>query len=228
MLETSEWREVADLDLSDRLIVENADLPGRPQVWMEQKSWKGKTGGRSIVTLILAELPLSSGALRSGVTKSTSKTGISWIEWSPDGSMLAVRNGERKAFSIQYNVGKFLSLTTDEDAAPSSVFIFALTAVEKSTTSRFHRPFLHSVLVLSQAIRKAVWRPSQRVSQTELAVVCASEALYIWRLHDEGEVCEGIPIPILSFRANDAVFAPDASKLLLVSETETYCCAVDS
>lgn len=94
MLETSEWREVANLDLSDQLIVEEADLPGRPQVWVEQKSWKGNTGGRSIVTLVQAELPLSSGALRSDITKSPSKTGISWMEWSPDGSMLAVRNGE--------------------------------------------------------------------------------------------------------------------------------------
>lgn len=77
-------------------------------------------------------------------------------------------------------------------------------------------------------MRKAVWRLSQRSSLSELVIVCGTEALYLWRLLSEGEICEGIPIPIASFRAADVVISPDGTKLMLVSENDTYCCAIDS
>lgn len=62
----------------------------------------------------------------------------------------------------------------------------------------------------------------------QLAIICSTDALYLWHLRDDEEVCEGIPIPTSAFRTRDATFSLDASKLMLVSETGLYCCAVDS
>lgn len=93
LLETDEWNEVATLDLSKRVIEAHANLPSRPHVWREQHAWRGDTGGRGIVTLGVAHLPISPAALRPDTIKGNPRAGICWMEWSPDGTLLAVRNG---------------------------------------------------------------------------------------------------------------------------------------
>ena len=122
ILESSEWLECASLDLAKRTIGAPpasvvSSVYGPLKAWREPTNWFEETRARGIVTckfdflLILfpshrltskttpvepASLPIAPAALRVDTGKASPKLGVSWMQWSPDGSLIASFNGERK------------------------------------------------------------------------------------------------------------------------------------
>ncbi|KAN0066414.1 hypothetical protein ACQY0O_000508 [Thecaphora frezii] len=211
ILENEEWSEDCTFDLSKRMISgpngDEALVPyGRLRGWREPQNWFEDTHARGIVSFETASLPVAPAALRVVTDKANPKLGVSWMEWSPDGHLIASFN----------------------ERFPFTLFIHAFSSDDPGEQIR---PYLLSVLQLNLPVKRATWRPAHC---GKLAVVCESQAIYTWELLDDptSEVrytqrVEAIPIPIDDFRATEVRWSPDGQKILIVSN-HTFCCAFET
>ncbi|SPO35047.1 related to wd-repeat protein 8 [Pseudozyma flocculosa] len=211
ILESQEWTETCSFDLSKRLIggqgaSEATSAYGRLQAFREPLNWLEETHARGIAPFEMASLPLSPAALRTDTEKPNPKLGISWMDWSPDGHLIASFN----------------------ERLPFTLFVHAFSSEEASAPSR---PSLLSVLQTNMPIKRVAWKPAHR---GKFAVVCDTQALYTWELLDDScgdgsftQRAEAIPIPTDDFRASDVRWSPDGQKILIASD-QTFCCAFET
>ncbi len=142
ILESTEWEEVACLDLSSSSIRASKDTAALPVygpliAWREPSSWLEETRGRGIVALEQASLPFSLSASKSDTSRPNTRAGIAWMAWSPEGNLLAAFN----------------------DRLPNAVWIYAFSEPGSSEGRVFgKKPRLLAVLQLNSTARKVCWR----------------------------------------------------------------------
>lgn len=173
-------------------------------VWREPRRWFEATQGQGIVSLERDELPIDPPTPRQD---DPLKSGVCWLEWNGDGSILAARN----------------------EALPSTVFVYTFEGLaERSIDARLS---LHAVLVLSSPIYSLAWKPDQHGT---LAIVSGQSAVYLYSTQGTGEQsAEAIAIPngawstthAEHFSATRLTWSPDGHALLLADAT-SFCCVV--
>lgn len=213
ILESTEWEEVACLDLSSSSIRASKDTAALPVygpliAWREPSSWLEETRGRGIVALEQASLPFSLSASKSDNSRPNTRAGIAWMAWSPEGNLLAAFN----------------------DRLPNAVWIYAFSEPGSSEGRVFgKKPRLLAVLQLNSTARKVCWR-SGHVGK--LGVVCDNRAIYTWELIPTADKqyrqrAEAIPIPNDDLKASQLQWSPDGQKILLASDS-LFCCAFEA
>ena len=173
-------------------------------VWREPRRWFEATQGQGIVSLERDELPIDPPTPRQD---DPLKSGVCWLEWNGDGSILAARN----------------------EALPSTVFVYTFEGLaERSIDARLS---LHAVLVLSSPIYSLAWKPDQHGT---LAIVSGQSAVYLYSTQGTGEQsAEAIAIPngawstthAEHFSATRLTWSPDGHTLLL-ADAASFCCVV--
>ena len=217
ILESTEWEEVACLDLSSSSIrpsknAASLSMYGPLIAWREPLNWLEETRARGIVGFEQASLPISLSASKSEAGKAGSKSGIAWMAWSPEGNLLA-------AFNERW---------------PHAVWIFAFAEHRENKVSD-GSPRLLSVLHLNGSARRMCWRPGH---VGKLGVVCDNRAVYTWELISTStsqpssstqyrQRAEAIPIPNDDLKAGHLQWSPDGQKILLASD-QLFCCAFEA
>ncbi|PWN40502.1 YVTN repeat-like/Quino protein amine dehydrogenase [Ceraceosorus guamensis] len=177
--------------------------------WREPHRWIEETGGRGIITLEQNTLPVAPPAVRVDHTKPFPKSGVSWLSWSPDGSLIASRN----------------------ENVPGTIYIWL---VEPQSASA---PILLAMLLLAAPVTRACWQPAGTREDSAIAatgatlgLVCGTSAIYQWsRNPEKSQNAEAIPIPIDGFAAHVLRWSPDGANLLLADATAgAFCCAIDA
>jgi hypothetical protein len=138
------------------------------------------------------------------------------------------------------------------DNHPAALYILAFPVAEESAIDQRTQPYLFSIIMTSSAVLHATWEPARpnasRDERSTLAFITSqSQSIHFWNHKDHTQMVEAIPIPIgesftssfnspllltlpLSdaFYPNDFAYAPDGTKLLITSQNETYCCAIEA
>lgn len=143
----------------------------------------------------------------------------------------------------------FYTLLSDNH--PAALYIFAFPTAEESAVDQRTQPYLFSIIMTSSAVLYATWKPARpnasRDERSTLAFITSqSQSIHLWNHKDHIQKVEAIPIPIgeiftssfdsllltlsLSddFYPIDFAYAPDGTKLLITSQNETYCCAIEA
>ncbi|SNX81476.1 related to wd-repeat protein 8 [Melanopsichium pennsylvanicum] len=211
ILESIEWEQVACLDLSNSSIRSSKDTASMPMygpliAWREPLNWLEEIRARGIVGLEQASLPFSLSTSKSELHKSGSKSGISWMAWSPQGNLLAALN----------------------EGLPNAVWIFAFSEPSEARITG-SSPRLLAVLQLNGAARRICWRPGH---VGKLGIVCETRAVYTWELIATSPTqyrqrAEAIPVPNDDLKATQLQWSPDGQKILIASD-QLFCCAFEA
>lgn len=211
ILESTEWEEIACLDLSSSSIRSSKDtaslsIYGPMIAWREPLSWLEETRARGIVALEQASLPISLSASKADAAKSNVKVGVSWMAWSSGGNLLAAFN----------------------ERLPHTVWIFAFAEPGEGRVSG-NSPRLLAALQLNSAAHRLCWRPGHI---GKLGIVCDNRAIYTWELIQTSPTqyrqrSEAIPIPNEDLKASHLQWSPDGQKILLASDN-LFCCAFEA
>ncbi|UZJ51506.1 hypothetical protein CBS101457_000826 [Exobasidium rhododendri] len=217
ILESREWSMGACLDLSKKVVAdcEASKVMGPLTAWREPYDWKRETGGRGIVEYERVDTPFTLPSVRIDMSANSNfKTGIVWLEWNHNGSLLAVRN----------------------DNQPAAVYVYAFPPLDPREGDQRIQPYLLAVSMLSSSITLAAWKPvaadQVHLPDSSLAVInVEGQSIHLWSYQgglSPRQVVEAIPIPIDDFQASDFAFAPDGNKILITSHDDTFCCAIEA
>ncbi|MCO5573516.1 hypothetical protein L7F22_027287 [Adiantum nelumboides] len=209
LIETREWSECTSFDLS--CLASSRVQTDSALGWKEPSEWESDVSNRTIKSFEPFVLPAVLPSTQGELHKLNPKVGISCLEFNDSGDMLAVRS----------------------DDLPNTLFIFAI-----PSSSFDGLPSLLSVINLSYTISQTLWRPSKsehddlELRIDELSFMSQTNAIYTWRRTrtraEDLQIVEAIPIPIDAFVAKQASFSPDGRTMIITSDNNTFCCAMDA
>ena len=153
-------------------------------------------------------MPFTVASLCINMSSGTgAKSGIGWLEWNHDGTLLGVRNGACRPPLCVHRCRLHWFLRLGIDNHPAVVYIYAFPRTADQEHIERIPPYLLSVVTLASTVTVSAWRPvpERRQGQaqdgrSDLAIMTShSQSIHLWSYRAGAtpiQVVEAIPIPV--------------------------------
>lgn len=152
------------------------------------------------------DVPFTVPSLQIDMSRPTrSRSGITWMEWNHEGTLLGVRNGEWYSVTPASVQQSHLSLLFRADNHPAALYLFAFPPAREDALDQRVHPYLLGIVMTSSAITLASWRPASpdadgHAKSTLAFITSHSPSIHLWTHQAAGQSCtqivEAVPVPI--------------------------------